>query len=112
MIFHAGFWRSEIAKLLVGTVIIMEAIWQSAVQPIFVGFDTEVVESCLGKTAFPPTAFKCHLGEDDRRGDAVFLLLSHGGMRILLEKIIRSENVFFIDVKCCDTLQLYIPDID
>ena len=90
----------------------MDTVWKSAVQPVPVGLDAEVIESCLGQTAVSPTAFKCHLSKDDGSRDAVFLLLSHGGMGIFFEKRIRRKKGFLADMKSCDTLHLYVSYVN
>ena len=86
----------------------MDTVWKSAVQPVPVGLDAEIIESCLGQTAVSPTAFKCHLSKDDGSGNAVFLLLSHGGMGISLEKCVRRKKSLLADMESSNTLQLYV----
>ena len=86
----------------------MDTVWQSTVQPAPIGLDPEVIESCLGQTAAAPTAFKCHLRENDRSRNTVLLLLSHRSMGVFLEKLIRSEKALFADMKSGNTLQLHV----
>ena len=74
----------------------MNAIGETAVQPVLVGFDTEEVIAHLCQVAVSPFAFKGHLSQDNGRWNAILPLLLHCCYSIVLNKLSRRKQVVFL----------------
>lgn len=58
MVIYACFGGGEIAELLVGTVVIVQAVRQAALQPTAVGLDAKIVVTGAGQVAVPHSLSK------------------------------------------------------
>ena len=96
VIFYAFFRRQEVAELLIGAVIIVNAIRETAVQPALVGFDAEEVIAHLCQVAVSPFAFESHLSQNNGRWNAIFPLLSHRCFRIVFYELSWRKQVVFL----------------
>ncbi len=111
MVFNAFLWRVEIAKLFVRTIIIMYTIWQTFLNHRLLALIPEEVVTCLCKIAVSPSAFKCHLSENNRRWNAILALLPHCNTCIFLEELCWSHYLLLVQMQSFDGFLLSISYI-